>query len=176
MKIALTGHSKGIGAAVYKDLVAKNYEVFGYSRSNGWDIKDTDPVANEIANADCFINNAHSFQHGWAQTELLRKVWLLWKGNPSKIIITIGSYGTEFTQRRDHPYVIYKHALDQTVKQLRASSNNPHMVNIRPSWVDVTRVATFNEPKVAPQAIADIIEFVLKNRDHFRVYDISLSK
>jgi hypothetical protein len=50
------------------------------------------------------------------------------------------------------------------------------MVNIRPSWVDVTRVATFNEPKVAPQAIADIIEFVLKNRDDFRVYDISLSK
>jgi hypothetical protein len=31
MKIALTGHSKGIGAAVFENLVAKNYEVFSYS-------------------------------------------------------------------------------------------------------------------------------------------------
>jgi hypothetical protein len=176
MKIALTGHSKGIGAAVYKDLVAKNYEVFGYSRSNGWDIKDTDRVAAEIINCDCFINNAHSFQHGWAQTELLRKVWLSWKDNPSKTIITIGSYGTEFTQRRDHPYTIYKHALDQTVKQLRASAPHPHMVNIRPSWVDVPRVAGFDEPKINPQAIADVINFVLTNSAEFKIYDISLGK
>lgn len=176
MKIALTGHSKGIGAAVYKDLVAKNYEVFGYSRSNGWDIKDTDRVASEIINCDCFINNAHSFQHGWAQTELLRKVWLSWKDDPSKTIITIGSYGTEFIQRRDHPYTIHKHALDQTVKQLRASALHPHMVNIRPSWVDVPRVAGFNDPKINPQSIADVINFILENRSNFRVYDISLGR
>ena len=176
MKIALTGHSKGIGAAVFEDLVAKNYEVFGYSRSNGWDIKDTNRVANEIAGADCFINNAHSFQHGWAQTELLRKVWLLWKDDPSKTIITIGSYGTEFTQRRDHPYTIYKHALDQTVKQLRAAATNPHMVNIRPSWVDVPRVSEFDDPKIDPQSMADVINFILSNNASFRVYDISLGK
>ena len=176
MKIALTGHSKGIGAAVYKDLVAKNYEVFGYSRSNGWDIKDTDRVASEIINCDCFINNAHSFQHGWAQTELLRKVWLIWKSDPSKIIITIGSYGTEITRRRDEPYAIYKHALDQTVKQLRATAVNPHMVNIRPNWVDVPRVAEFTEPKISTQSIADVINFILENRANFRVYDISLGK
>ena len=176
MKIALTGHSKGIGAAVYKDLVDKNYEVFGYSRSNGWDIKDTNRVASEIINYDCFINNAHSFQHGWAQTELLRKVWLTWKGDPSKIIITIGSYGTEITQGRDDPYAIYKHALDQTVKQLRATAVNPHMVNIRPSWVDVPRVAEFNYPKINPQSAADVINFILENRASFRVYDISLGK
>lgn len=176
MKIALTGHSKGIGAAVFKDLVAKNYEVFGYSRSNGWDIKDTNRVANEIASADCFINNAHSFQYGWAQTELLRKVWLLWKDDPSKTIITIGSYGTEFTQRRDHPYTIYKHALDQTVKQLRAAATNPHMVNIRPSWVDVPRVSEFDDPKIDPQSMADVINFILSNNASFRVYDISLGR
>jgi len=174
MKIALTGHSKGIGAAVFKDLTAKNHEVFGYSRSNGWDIKNTDRIADEIAVADCFINNAHSFQYGWAQTELLRKVWLLWKDSPSKTIITIGSYSTEFTQRQDQPYAIHKHALDQTVKQLRASATYPHMVNIRPSWVDVPRVAGYNYPKIDTQAIVDVINFILDNNASFRVYDISL--
>jgi NAD(P)-dependent dehydrogenase (short-subunit alcohol dehydrogenase family) len=174
MKIALTGHSKGIGAAVFKDLTAKNHEVFGYSRTNGWDIKNTDRVADEIAVADCFINNAHSFQYGWAQTELLRKIWLLWKDDPSKTIITIGSYSTEFTQRQDQPYAIHKHALDQTVKQLRASATYPHMVNIRPSWVDVPRVAGYNYPKIDTQAIVDVINFILDKNASFRVYDISL--
>ena len=174
MKIALTGHSKGIGAAVFKDLTDKNYEVFGYSRSNGWDIKNTDRVADEIAVTDCFINNAHSFQYGWAQTELLRKIWLLWKDDPSKTIITISSYSTEFTQRQDQPYAIHKHALDQTVKQLRASATYPHMVNIRPSWVDVPRVAGYNYPKIDTQAIVDVINFILDNNASFRVYDISL--
>jgi hypothetical protein len=31
MRIALTEHAKGIGAAVFKNLVAKNYEVFNFN-------------------------------------------------------------------------------------------------------------------------------------------------
>jgi NADP-dependent 3-hydroxy acid dehydrogenase YdfG len=176
MKIAITGHTKGIGKAIFDYLLDNNYDIAGYSRSNGWNIDNYQHCAKEISKYDCFINNAYSFANGYSQTELLREVWKSWKDDPSKTIITIGSYGTEFTQRRDHPYTIHKHALDQTVKQLRAAAVNPHMVNIRPSWVDVARVATFKEPKVAPQSIADTVEFVLKNRDDFRVYDISLGK
>jgi hypothetical protein len=50
------------------------------------------------------------------------------------------------------------------------------MVNIRPSWVDVPRVADFNEPKIEPQAIADVINFVLTNSASFKIYDISLGR
>ena len=48
------------------------------------------------------------------------------------------------------------------------------MVNIRPNWVDVPRVAGYNYPKIDTQAIVDVINFILDNNASFRVYDISL--
>ena len=39
MIIALTGHTKGLGAELYKDLTHQ-YKVIGFSRSNGYDIKN----------------------------------------------------------------------------------------------------------------------------------------
>ena len=39
MKVAITGHSSGIGADIYDKLVDDpGFEVRGYSKSNGWNI------------------------------------------------------------------------------------------------------------------------------------------
>ena len=39
MKVAITGHSSGIGADIYDKLVDDpDFEVRGYSKSNGWNI------------------------------------------------------------------------------------------------------------------------------------------
>ena len=35
MKVAITGHSKGIGAAISLELTSRGHEVFGFSRANG---------------------------------------------------------------------------------------------------------------------------------------------
>ena len=41
MKIAITGHSSGIGADIYGKLVDDpGFEVRGYSKSNGWNIAE----------------------------------------------------------------------------------------------------------------------------------------
>ena len=37
-KIAITGHTKGIGKAIADLYSKKNYEVIGLSRSNGYDM------------------------------------------------------------------------------------------------------------------------------------------
>ena len=36
--IAITGHTQGIGSAIYERLGYSGYQCKGYSRSTGWDI------------------------------------------------------------------------------------------------------------------------------------------
>lgn len=176
MKIAITGHTKGIGKAIFNYLSDNNYDVVGYSRSNGWNIDNYQRCAKEISKYDCFINNAYSFANGYSQTELLREVWKSWKDDSSKLIICIGSYGTDFVQPRDHPYTIHKHALDQTVKQLRVASQFPKISNVRPSYVDVERISHINAEKINPIEIGKVIEFIIKNKNDFQILDLSLTK
>jgi len=60
-KIAITGHSKGIGKHLYEHL-SKSYEVIGFSRSNGYDISkeaDLSRILSESTDCEIFINNAY---------------------------------------------------------------------------------------------------------------------
>lgn len=60
-KIVITGHTSGIGKAIYdkfKEISCR--EIVGMSRSNGYDIdKDFDKVVEEAAGSEIFINNAY---------------------------------------------------------------------------------------------------------------------
>ena len=87
MKIAITGHTKGIGKAIaglyYTD------EVVGFSRSNGYDITEPNDIARiitESANCNIFVNNAY---HDFAQCDLLERMFELWKNDPTKTIVNI---------------------------------------------------------------------------------------
>ena len=66
MKIAITGHTKGIGKACH-DLLSEDHEVTGFSRSNGYDINDPESIFSSAKDSDVFINNAYS---GTAQSAL----------------------------------------------------------------------------------------------------------
>ncbi len=60
-KIVITGHTQGLGKALYNKLKEKYYDatVIGLSRSNGFDIdKDFTKIIEVANNADLFINNA----------------------------------------------------------------------------------------------------------------------
>ena len=69
MKIAITGHSAGIGQALAEAYVGN--DIVGLSRRNGYNIRSTPKVADQIEPCDMFINNA---QVGYAQTELLFEI------------------------------------------------------------------------------------------------------
>ena len=58
MKIAITGHSKGIGKACF-DVLSKDHEVIGFSRSNGFNINQPRKIFIASINCDVFINNAY---------------------------------------------------------------------------------------------------------------------
>ena len=58
MKIAITGHTRGIGKACAD--VFRHDTIYGYSRSNGYDIKDAEDIFKSAEDCDVFINNAYS--------------------------------------------------------------------------------------------------------------------
>jgi hypothetical protein len=89
IKIAITGHTKGLGAEITKHF-GKEHEVLGFSRTNGYDIKspsDREKIINESIDADIFINLVHNYYH---QTDILFELFKVWE-NKNKLIINISS-------------------------------------------------------------------------------------
>ena len=63
-KIAITGHTRGIGKALTERLDQDNYEVKGFSQSTGYNLMRTSTVkkvVNECLewDADVLVNNAY---------------------------------------------------------------------------------------------------------------------
>jgi hypothetical protein len=57
MKIAITGHTAGLGKSLF-EYFSKNHECVGFSTSNGYDITTTyDDIVKQIADVDVFFNN-----------------------------------------------------------------------------------------------------------------------
>ena len=72
-KIAIIGHTKGIGKAIADLYRSKKYSVLGLSRSNGFDIsKDQEKILEHIEGYPLVVINAHA---GRAQLELLKWIY-----------------------------------------------------------------------------------------------------
>ena len=92
-KIAITGHSSGIGSAVMDllDLTCNGTEIKGFSKSNGWNIADNDgdKIIQELIDfdPDVVVNNAY---YPEIQTKILKNLFEEWQ-TKEKTIINIGS-------------------------------------------------------------------------------------
>lgn len=131
MKIAITGHSAGIGQALAEAYVGN--DIVGLSRRNGFNIRSVPKVADAIEPCDMFVSNA---QAGYAQTELLFEMVKRWKGTNKEIVVI----STMMTQ---HPvshteelaeYRVQKIALEEAVRQLR-SIEGPKITLVRPGYI-----------------------------------------
>jgi len=134
MKIAITGHSAGIGQALAKIYEAQGHEVVGLSRRNGYNIRSLPKVAGMIEPCDMFINNA---QVGFAQTELLFEIWRRWEGQ-QKIIVNISTQLTDLQippNRGWDEYLIQKKALELAEDLLTERSLWPQQIMIRPGAI-----------------------------------------
>ena len=151
MKIAITGHSAGIGAALLKEYSAKGHTVIGLSRTNGHNIKDTQKIASIIEPCDMFINNA---QEGFAQTELLYEMFRRWNGQPKQIVVistqmTLMPYPS-FNVMDMIPYYVQKQALEEMTKQLRQFGPAPSLTVVKPGATGKTT------PAPGPKADVDL--------------------
>lgn len=176
MKIAITGHSAGIGQALANIYESQGNEIIGLSRRNGYNIRNISKLIPLIESCDIFINNA---QVGFAQTELLFAVYKLWKNKVGKKIINISTMmtlepistlpGIEMME-----YYVQKQALEEAVKQLRFEHSWPKLYVVRPG-------AVATQPnQTSPYPYADVNEWAQKlitilNQDkNLEILDIAL--
>jgi len=94
MKIAITGHSSGIGQAIHRQLMisSDDTEFKLFSRDNGYDLAlDYQTVIDEIVewDADVVFNNAWAYGNN-AQPEILKALHAKWSDR-DKVIISTGS-------------------------------------------------------------------------------------
>jgi len=150
MKIAITGHKRGIGQEFARQLSDLGHEIVGISRSDGENIRRTAHTASIIEPCDMLINNAISF---YAQTELLFEVWHTWQS--SEEVHHIWNISTKvcewkddkqingLTMRQSLEYRNQKMALELAHAQLRCQPSKIKMELIRPGSVNTQ---TFSDP------------------------------
>lgn len=137
MKIAITGHSAGIGAALAKVYETRGHEVIGLSRRNGNNIRSLPKILNPIRDCDVLINNAQS---GYGQVELLFAVWNMWQNEKNKTIINISTMMTlepisTILGLEYDAYRIQKLALEEAHKQLLYKGFGPKLILVKPGAV-----------------------------------------
>lgn len=144
MKVAITGHTNGIGKAIYDLLAVDGYsEVIGFSLTTGFDIKNPESrqrIIDAVKDTDdVFINNAYDIS---GQTELLIDLYSHWKYKENKQIINIGSIATDTPAMVESmiPYLARKASLHHAILQLQKQEHKCRVVNIRFGFVDTRLV------------------------------------
>lgn len=157
MKLAITGHTKGLGLAIYNHFKG-DHEILGFSRSNGFDISSLvcrQQILEALENCDIFFNNAYNnFDN--SQFILLKEVFTLWK-NSNKIIVNISS--RHITD--NHPYCFTKKEQD-----IFCDTNiykSPKIINLKPGLIDTPRVKNQNGNKMTTDQVLNILNFALQN-------------
>ena len=152
MKIAITGHSAGIGQALADRYSNDGHTVVGLSRREGNNIRNTPKICDQIDPCDMFINNA---QAGYAQTELLFEMVRRWTGTKKTIIVistqmTLQPVSTLPGLEMDH-YRVQKVALEEAVHQIRNRRPGIKIILVRPG-----DIATSPDKTVPPSANVDV--------------------
>lgn len=119
MKIAITGHTKGLGLELFLQATKLGFNTVGFSRSNNYNItiaEDRKRIIKNSEDCDIFINNAYD---RYGQLDLLYEIYESWKIQ-KKLIITIGSLASNAAEWRLKPclYSTVKKSLDIATYQL----------------------------------------------------------
>jgi NAD(P)-dependent dehydrogenase (short-subunit alcohol dehydrogenase family) len=173
VKIAITGHTAGIGAALAEAFYGE--EIVGLSRRTGDNIRNIGKVADLIEPCDLFISNA---QAGFAQTELLFEMHRRWADLDKRIwvISTMMTQQPVSTVEGMDEYRIQKISLELAAHQLRYKTpRGPHITVVRPGWI-ATQPGTTSPPAADPTTWARILvqTFRMAEANNLAIADISL--
>lgn len=172
MKIVITGSASGIGKALVNRF--KDHHVIGYDIIDGNDITKPNIInklIDDCKDADVFINNAKP-----NQIILLSKIYNLWKDQP-KTIVNMSSACTYLYTQHNYPdyldnYFKKKQDLNLSVSMLQDKSILPHIINIRPSWVDTAGSAYYTGYKMKPESLANMIYDSIQKTEGYQILDI----
>jgi hypothetical protein len=154
MKIVITGHTSGIGKAIYAQFGG-----IGLSRSTGFDITK-DSILTYIDTETCFINNAFTWSDPYAQVRLLYESYKI-----AKKVICISS---------NTPYVgVYKtskDALNNACNDLFLEGYDVTVLKF--GKVDTPYQDKYYGDKISTSTVINTLEFVFSTEE--RVGTISI--
>jgi len=162
MKIAITGHTEGIGKAIYQAYLNEaDALAIGFSRQNEHDISDK-TWYNKLLEFDVVINNAHEKNY---QIDLLH---FLAKNNFKGKIINMGSISSDGEKQEIRPYSTWKAALEHANAQLYNIGFNTCI--LKPGLIDTPRVeGRFpDKEKMHTDDIVKIIKLVIDSKFRFK--------
>jgi hypothetical protein len=149
MKIGITGHSEFLGKKLF-ELLSENNEVFGFSRSNGYNIENYEKILEKVSEMDVFINNTY---HPIYQQEIFEKLFEIWK-NEEKTILNL-----------------QKSSIDLINKNL---GKKVRVVNLYPNTMEHNRRVPFN--KLNFSEVYDIIKFQLNLPQSLELSHLCISR
>jgi len=170
MKIAITGHSDGVGKSIYEKLL-KEFSVIGLSRTNGYDIKNVDEILKQVEECDVFINNA--FQQNY-QTLLFEKLFYRWKYT-TKLIINMNSSCVYESSDWNPTYAnIKKDFKEVSMNIIRSNIDKKvRITNLYPSTLSShTRFEKLN--KIDINYISDVILWLVSQPKEVEIREMSI--
>lgn len=185
MIVALTGHTSGIGAALYQHLLRSGHQVMGFSRTElepsgfrrqtGYDI-DTSNGRSKIVNdsiiADVFINNASGYG---GQSQLLLQMWDSWVGSAvPRLIINIGSRAAVKPSTIPTGYDMNKRLLRDLSLDLAGKDSNIRVAHLMFGYVNVASMHHIQKPKLPLDEIVRMVDWVLAAPTHIQIREIHL--
>ncbi len=162
MKALVTGHKRGVGKWISSYLKEKDFEIQGFSQSEEKDINDPhvqDELVLACESANIFVNNAHS---GFAQVELLQKVFKKWK-NSEKLILNIGAghFRPEIWQLVDSQYTAEKAALHALTQTIQAEQSQCRVSLLALGMMDTESCSPLPPPKISQEQLNHCLDFIL---------------
>jgi hypothetical protein len=170
MKVAITGHTSGIGQGLYNYFQKRGYPVQGFDQTNGFVLPDAESrVLEQILDCDVFINNALPVS---SQIFLLRELWPYWV-NQNKKIIVVGSLASQMPEVwvELKEYRQQKKELDDLCKTLRYDSLTIpcSLISIHPGFVTTNIFTDLNVPMPSAEQcmsvaqVVDMVDYVLSS-------------
>lgn len=169
MKICVTGHTSGIGKEIYQLLLDRGHDVHGASRTNGFDLENSEVRSNLISqDYDIFINHAYSSH----QTTMLLDLVKAWEGT-NKLIINIGSKATmlPIIVPGEEEYVSQKKQQEKIIRD-RFFNPYPQVVNVIIGLTDSRMGERFVGKKLNPKNLSLLLDFIIMNKDTMLIQEI----
>ena len=187
-RVAITGHTRGIGKYLVERLEAQGIEVMGFSKSNGYNIMKESTCKRIVKEAlewkaDIFVNNAYA---PGSQVRLLYLFYEAWENKPRQIInmgATSSDSITNFSQmgyNKDWtPYVSDKARLDWASLQLanQFQKGKCRVTNIKPGMVDTDSTAWLKDfaedYMMTADSVAEMLEWIVGLNNQVQVRSLS---
>ena len=181
-KIAIVGHTRGIGKAIADLYRKKNYTVVGLSSSNGYDLHCSQvEIMEQLDDCQLIVLNAYA---GRGQMNLLKRIYGRFVFEDKKVVVITSTSGTpagedeEFSDPEYTEYCKNKKNLIEYIEQLQQELlNKPLSVyDVCPDVVDTDMTKGLWEalPKLKADEVAEAVRYCFEST--FNINKIVIQK